>query len=630
LNLPLREDLLQPIAGENPSGKNLKYDRVFDQIKEARTEDDDSLPTGAWERQAKRADSNLVIKLAGETLATKTKDLQLAAWLGEAYIRKEGAAIIAPVLKLVLDLQKEFWETIHPEIDEGDVGLRAMPLQWACNRYAALIYELPIAKNGFSYITYKSGRALGYAADAENNDAKKKARDLALKRGQPTSEDVDDAIAGSPKSFYATLDPFYQDARDVLEDLALFCEEHYGDDGPSFRKLRDSLEEVHNIVSSLLSEKRLADPDPIAAPAPEPEPVVAAPVPVAAPAAPVPVAVAPAAAAPPVAAPARAAAPSAAGPPANWDEAVSRVHAAAGFMASERPGSSVPYLLHSAIRWGEIRKHAPNPPLELLVAPASEIRSGLKLAASEKSWSVVLTKSMGAMAEPCARCWLDLHRYIWTATRQSGYVAFSDAVLTAVGGILKDFPEMPKWTFSDDTPVANAETIQWIEDQLEPDAAQASVQSASPPVQAVVAAPPIVIAPRQMEAGSEASANGEPDVFTQASELALSGNLNAATAMLLQDSSRQASGRMRYKRRVEIAELCLAANSPNVAVPMLRELVGEIERRNLETWEGGEMVARPIALLLKCMNGDRTGVDWETNFARLCRLDPVAALEITP
>ena len=44
--MPLREDLLTPIAGENPSGADLYYDKVFDQIKEARREDDESLPEG--------------------------------------------------------------------------------------------------------------------------------------------------------------------------------------------------------------------------------------------------------------------------------------------------------------------------------------------------------------------------------------------------------------------------------------------------------------------------------------------------------------------------------------------------------------------------------------------------------
>lgn len=63
--MPLRDDLLNPVPGENPSGKSLRYERVYDQIKEARTEDDESIPTGAWQRQVKKADFLLVIKLAG-------------------------------------------------------------------------------------------------------------------------------------------------------------------------------------------------------------------------------------------------------------------------------------------------------------------------------------------------------------------------------------------------------------------------------------------------------------------------------------------------------------------------------------------------------------------------------------
>ena len=39
--MPLRDDLLEPIEGENPSGPNLQYDKIFDQIKEARTEEED-------------------------------------------------------------------------------------------------------------------------------------------------------------------------------------------------------------------------------------------------------------------------------------------------------------------------------------------------------------------------------------------------------------------------------------------------------------------------------------------------------------------------------------------------------------------------------------------------------------
>ena len=629
--MPLREGLLDPIPGENPSGKNLKYDRLTDQVKEARIEEDSTLPSGAWERTAKRADSKLVVKLAGEALATRTKDLQLAVWLGEAYIRLEGAGMVAPVLTFLLELQKEFWPTLYPEIDEGDSGLRAVPLQWAANRYAALVYDLPLTRTGIHFHTYKAGRSIGYEADAANNDAKTKARADALKRGSLTSEDVDEGVAGTPKSFYAALDEQLQTSRDVLEDLAIFSEEQYGEDGPSYRKLRDSLEEVHNLVNSLLADKRAIEPDPVevaeAEPEPEPAPIAAAPVsPVPVPvAAPVPAAASVAAAvAAPVAAPRASAGGTSA--PQSWDEASALVQSCATYMHTQRPGSAVPYLLHTSIRWGELRKHGPKPPLDVMVAPPSEIRAGMKMAAAEKAWADVLGRGMAALAEPCARVWLDLHRYLWQATSESGYKPFAAMVINSVRTILADYPEMPQWTFVDDTAVANADTLKWLEQEVqlaEPAAQEAAAldfhEPFTPPAPVAVPIPmPVVIA----------AVDGPPDAFAEAASLAAAGQLGAATSLLARDAAGQASGRMRYSRRMQIAELCLAGGNAGVATPILRELIEEMERRNLESWESGDLITKPIALLLRSQNGSMEPAERDMLFTRLCRLDPSAALEI--
>ena len=42
--MPFPEDLLNPIDGPNPSGVNLRYDPVYDKIKEARREEDHPPP----------------------------------------------------------------------------------------------------------------------------------------------------------------------------------------------------------------------------------------------------------------------------------------------------------------------------------------------------------------------------------------------------------------------------------------------------------------------------------------------------------------------------------------------------------------------------------------------------------
>jgi len=51
--VPLRDDLLNPIPGNNPCGENLRYDPVYDKIKEARFEVEDYAPQGEWQRARK-------------------------------------------------------------------------------------------------------------------------------------------------------------------------------------------------------------------------------------------------------------------------------------------------------------------------------------------------------------------------------------------------------------------------------------------------------------------------------------------------------------------------------------------------------------------------------------------------
>ena len=120
--MPIREDIFAPIAGENPSGVDLHYDTkllVFDKIKEARRQDDE-LNQGAWQSERKTANWPLVLKLTQDTLATSSKDLQLAAYLTEALLQTERFAGLRQGLDLIYRLLTEIWDSIYPQIEDGD------------------------------------------------------------------------------------------------------------------------------------------------------------------------------------------------------------------------------------------------------------------------------------------------------------------------------------------------------------------------------------------------------------------------------------------------------------------------------------------------------------------------------
>src|SRR6202166_4449820 len=238
--MPLRDDLLTPIPGENPSGANLRYDPVYDKIKEARRVDDDA-NQGAWVRERKLADYRVVIKLAGDTLATRTKDLQLGAWLTEALLFQEGFPGLRQGLDLMRGLIHAFWDTLYPEAEDGDLELRAAPVEWVGTRLDDALRKVPLTRGGLSFYKYKESRTVGYEEDAQN-EPKRSARQTAIADGKVTGEDFDKDSAGTSTAQYEAWVAALDECGESLESLAALCGEKYGNYAPSFSPLRGAIE----------------------------------------------------------------------------------------------------------------------------------------------------------------------------------------------------------------------------------------------------------------------------------------------------------------------------------------------------------------------------------------------------
>jgi type VI secretion system protein ImpA len=123
-------DLLLPVVLEPPCGASLRYDPIYTDIRLAREEDDPNFPMRQWERPLKKADWLFIETQCFEALAKKSKDLQLVAWLTEAWMRLYGLQGLASGLKLMHDLPVAFWEDIHPLIIDGDAEARKAPFEW--------------------------------------------------------------------------------------------------------------------------------------------------------------------------------------------------------------------------------------------------------------------------------------------------------------------------------------------------------------------------------------------------------------------------------------------------------------------------------------------------------------------
>lgn len=143
--MDLVDRLLAPVPGADPTGLSARYEPVMAQIRVAREADDPSLPLGEWERPLKKADWLLVVKLCTQILAERSKDLQVAAWLTEAWIHLHQLDGLRAGTRLISGLLETYWEGVHPQQDEeGDYEARIAPLAWM-NETLPLSLRLQVA-----------------------------------------------------------------------------------------------------------------------------------------------------------------------------------------------------------------------------------------------------------------------------------------------------------------------------------------------------------------------------------------------------------------------------------------------------------------------------------------------------
>jgi type VI secretion system protein ImpA len=206
------------------------------------------------------------------------------------------------------------------------------------------------------------------------------------------------------------------------------------------------------------------------------------------------------------------------------------------------------------------------------------------------------------METPQGRGWLDLQRYAVTACEGLGapFQPVAHAIRAELRALLTELPDLPEMTLMDDTPAANPETRAWLRDSVLPNGSERTAE----------------------HKGAESR---EPAAIT-----ARAGGPERAIQAIMRELERETSRRGRFLRQTELAGVMVEADLAAVAKPILEELVGQIDAHKLEEWEAGELVARPLGLLYRCL--DKLGTDSalkESLYLRVCRLHPLQAIGFT-
>jgi type VI secretion system protein ImpA len=596
------DDLLAPLPS-GAKGENLRYDAVYDKIKDARQEDEDDSSQGDWQRTRKKADFNAVIKLANSALTSRSKDLQIAVWLAEAFIRRDGFKALADCFNLLRELQDRFWDSLYPELEDGDAEFRATPQEWLAGRCDYLLRRIALTKKGMDWIKYYDGRdtsreRLAMAGKA-SDDEKRAARDKAVAFRESAAQEFNQLFEATPKAFYTAAFDQLKAGREALAQLEAFCDEKYGSVAPNFAKLRTALDDVSQAVSELLDKKREKEPDEVPQEETTEQAETAAPLEEAA------------------AAPGKTRADGSAfaAKLASPDDAFAAITRAAEFLRNADPSLVAPYMVVRSLRWAELRAGGDSLDQALLVAPSTELRQNLRRLFLNQEWGDLLSATEAATALPCGRAWIDLHRYAWAALREQCYSTVAQAICSELRALISDFPSLPDSVLDDGTPVASSDTKSWLEEHV------------VPPKQP----DPVAYLPSRSGESEQADAagNGAADPFEEAMQLARTQQFPKAIELMMHQRLPEDSGRERFLRQLKIAQLCLATAQFSIAYPILRDLFSEIEQRKLLEWESAKFLVQPLSLLVRCIDKtDQGGEQRAAIYNLLCRLEPAEALRL--
>ncbi|NOT57809.1 MAG: type VI secretion system protein TssA, partial [Deltaproteobacteria bacterium] len=248
------EALLAPIAGDNPAGESLRYEGTYDIIQE-QIHEEEALEQGDWQRETKAADWRAAETTTSQALATKSKDLQLAAWLTMSLVKRHGFAGLRDGCRLLRELAEQFWDSLYPELEDGDAEFRAGPVEGLNGRLPLLIKQIPLTKSSeavYTWLHWEEARVVDNFARQNQEEALQ----AALADGKVSSEQVNKAVAATPRAFYEALLEDMQQSKEECEQLDRVSDEKFGRSAPSLLDIKKTIDECLDFIKSTVKKKR--------------------------------------------------------------------------------------------------------------------------------------------------------------------------------------------------------------------------------------------------------------------------------------------------------------------------------------------------------------------------------------
>ena len=244
-----------------------------------------------------------------------------------------------------------------------------------------------------------------------------------------------------------------------------------------------------------------------------------------------------------------------------------------------------------------------------ITSPAPQVREALVKLADENNWPALIENAEQKLSQFVF--WFDLNRYVAEALSALGpdHGAALLAVCQETAFLLQRLPGVERLQFADGMPFADDQTITWLQ-SIRPAAGRPRA-----PAPAAAAEPTDLYQSTVLEA--QALARGKKIV---------------EAVQILQKRMQRSGGRHEWVRwQMAIVQLLLNAKKHSAALPLLEQLLQEIEDFRLEVWDP--------ALALECLVavwqafGSQGAGEYKTRapgiLQRIARIDPAAALRLS-
>jgi type VI secretion system protein ImpA len=248
--------LLEPIPGDAPQGVDIREDfssqSPYNRLRDARSEARDA------EKMIDNGDPNagdpmpswrIVREIGLKTLQETTKDLEVAAWVTEAYVRSHGLAGLFAGATLIKGLSEQYWDAIFPLPDDYGVETRVAPVTGLNGRDGGGSLIQPLYKLRFfdrpdgtpvTFFSYQSSEQLP-SLPAERRDAR-------IKAGTVPWDDIQNEARTAGAAPLGRLRDQATAALEAWEGMGKVLDEKASEDPPSTSHVRDMLRQIHEVA----------------------------------------------------------------------------------------------------------------------------------------------------------------------------------------------------------------------------------------------------------------------------------------------------------------------------------------------------------------------------------------------